>query len=113
MVSQHASLRFPPNESSVSRLARFFPDAIPVRIPVRVSGADGGTSENTVIEFGTPLEVLFASKLPFEFSDKLRLTNCDGSLDAEAYVVAVQYHNGSTVVAARFVAEPAHWIVKR
>ena len=58
--------------------------------------------ESTVIEFGTPREVLFACTTPLEFADILRLRNSDGSLDTEASVVAVQYHPGKTIVAARF-----------
>ncbi len=86
-----------------------------MRIPVtltRVGRESGALSENTVIEFGTPREVLFASSVPLEFSETLRLQNSDSSLDAEASVVAVQYHNGRTAVAARFTREVANWIVK-
>ncbi len=107
--------------SSVADLARFFPEATPVRIPVdltRRSSSTGNRSaaqeaqENTVIEFGTAREVLFACTTPLEFADILRLRNSDGSLDAEASVVAVQYHPGKTVVAARFLAAVPNWIVK-
>jgi hypothetical protein len=102
-------------ESSVAKLARFFPNATPVRIPVhlsRLSGGGSACSENTVIEFGTPQEVLFTSTLPLEFADKLRLRNSDGTLNAEACVVALQYNNDRTAVAARFVHGVANWIVK-
>ena len=104
------------SESFVAQLARFFPDVTPVRIPVRVTGMDAGGctfSESTIIEYGTPEEVLFASALPLEFEDKLRLENADGSLQAEASVVAVQYHNGRLAVAARFAQRIANWIVQR
>ena len=69
-------------------------------------------SESTIIEFGTPREVLFACSKPLEFGDVVRLRNSDGSLDTEASVVAVQYHPGQTVVAARFQKEVPNWIVK-
>ena len=100
-------------ESSIAKLARFFPEATPVRIPVRLMriGSDE-LVESTVIEFGTPREVLFASRLPLEFADKLRVQNSDGTLDAEACVVALQYQPGSTAVAARFTEKVANWIVK-
>jgi hypothetical protein len=104
--------------STVAGLARFFPDATPVRIAVQLartnSAADpsGKFTESTVIEFGTPREVLFSCTTPLEFADVLRLRNSDGSLDIEASVVAVQYHPGQTVVAARFVGEVPNWIVK-
>lgn len=69
-------------------------------------------SESTVIEFGTPHEVLFACKTPLEFDDALRLRNSDGSFDEEARVVAVQYHPGKILVAARFNRDVPNWIVK-
>jgi hypothetical protein len=108
-------------DSTVAELARFFPEATPVRIPVeltRRSSTNGSVTaaafvqESTVIEFGTAREVLFACSTPLEFADILRLRNSDGSLDTEASVVAVQYHPGKTIVAARFVAAVPNWIVK-
>jgi hypothetical protein len=150
----------------VSRLAKFFPQATPVRIPVKLSrtgslangdangiGANGhsgpdhiaaqegakhngaaqksapqkGATEksaaqnrepesvffqNTVIEFGTPHEVLFAVDRPLEFADRILVESSDGSLHAEASVVAVQYHPKRTVVAARFLQNVPNWIVK-
>jgi hypothetical protein len=102
-------------ESSTRKLAQFFPTAIQVRIPVRLTrlGTPSNTlSETTVIEFGTAREVLFASTLPLEFADRLRLRNADGTLDTEACVVALQYNGGYAAVAARFTREVANWIVK-
>jgi hypothetical protein len=96
-------------------LAKFFPEASPVRIPVRLTRVvePGSTAtESTVIEFGTAREVLFSSTLPLEFADMLRLQNSDGTLDAEASVVALQYTSGRTAVAARFTQEVSNWIVK-
>ncbi|MGD0571184.1 MAG: hypothetical protein ABSA78_22555 [Candidatus Sulfotelmatobacter sp.] len=118
--------------ATVAELARFFPEATPVRIPVhftrrtsasrlnpnRTNASDdcqqsgACVQENTIIEFGTSREVLFACSTPLEFADILRLRNSDGSLDTEASVVAVQYHPGKTIVAARFVTEVPNWIVK-
>ncbi len=119
----------------VSRLARFFPEATPVRIPIRLSRSTGPTDsdsngngngngngsspendsvflQNTVIEFGTPREVLFMVGQPLEFADRVLLESTDGSLHAEASVVAVQYHPDRTVVAARFLKHVPNWIVK-
>jgi hypothetical protein len=102
------------------RLAQFFPDATPVRIPVRITRTDlpveevtaQGTSEQTIIEFGTPREVIFAAHMPLEFAAQLRVVNLDGSLDAGASVVAMQLDDGSMAIAARFDHEVANWIVK-
>jgi hypothetical protein len=102
-------------ESSTAKLARFFPHAMPVRIPVqltRVADGSGPISESTVIEYGTQCEVLFASRLPLEFADMLRVQNSDGTLNAQACVVAVQYNGGRTAVAARFTEDVPNWIVK-
>ena len=115
--SAAATGRAPQNAISVADLARFFPDAAPVRIPVQIARTVEGSSipnfsESTVIEFGTSREVLFASKTPLEFADTLRLRTADGSLDVEATVVAVQYQPGKTLVAARFRRDVPNWIVK-
>lgn len=102
-------------ETPTAKLAKFFPNATPVRIPVRLTrmvASDASPSESTVIEFGTSTEVLFSSSLPLEFADQVRLQNSDGTLDAKASVVAVQYQRGRTAVAARFTHAVANWIVK-
>jgi hypothetical protein len=103
------------DQTCVEKLSRLFPNALPVRIPVQVqsvTGRRGQLQEYTVIEFGTAQEVLFASGLPLEFEDRVRLANSDGSLDARAKVVAVRYHNGSKAVAARFLENVDNWIIK-
>jgi hypothetical protein len=121
----------------VGRLARFFPEATPVSIPVTLSRAhynDNGTScgtgdnhgpcaagehngekiflQSTVIEFGTPHEVLFTVDHPLEFADHVFVESNDGSLSVEASVVAVQYHPQCIAVAARFLQHVPNWIVK-
>jgi hypothetical protein len=73
---------------------------------------DAGSSEPTVIEFGTSREVLFRTALGLEFGEHVRVCNSDGSLDAEAFVVAMQLENGQMAVAARFAHEVANWIIK-
>src|SRR6266481_4981441 len=113
-VFQQAAVAAPITDSQIERLARFFPSAIRVSVPVRVSaaGANSGSAENTVIEFGTANEVLFSSVLPLEFEDKVRLKSADGSLDTEADVVAVQLSNGKLAIAARFTRSVTNWILK-
>ncbi len=125
----------------VSRLARFFPDATPVRIPIKLSrtqnrdngngNGNGNGSANgngnqttheqptenvffqdTVIEFGTPHEVLFVLDRPLQFADRVLVESKDGTLHAEAFVVAVQYHLERTAVAVRFLKNVSNWIVK-
>ena len=119
----------------VSRLARFFPEATPVRIPIKLSrtivNANGNSNgsangdltahehenenvffQDTVIEFGTPHEVLFTLDRPLQFADRVLVESNDGTLHAEAFVVAVQYHLERTAVAVRFLKHVPNWIVK-
>ena len=65
-----------------------------------------------MIEFGTAREIFFASALPLEFAERLRVQNSDRSLDVEVQVVAVQYHEGQLAVAARFMGDVSNWILK-
>jgi hypothetical protein len=102
-------------QTCVEKLAQLFPSVSPVRLPVRVIALGSGRrrlEEQTVIEFGTAREVLFTSTLPLEFEDRVRVLNSDGSLDAQATVVAVRYHDGRKAVAARFLGEVGNWIIK-
>ena len=102
-------------QSVAAGLAALFPEATPVRIPVRVTAQRGHAQrlvENTVIEFGTAREVLFASCLPLEFEDRVLIENSDSSLQVEAAVVAVKLRDGRKAVAARFLAEVSNWIIK-
>jgi len=109
----------------VGRLAEFFPAAVPVRIPVQVMKIDSSekngvmldslvasTAEQTVIEFGTPGEVIFASGLPLDFEDTVRMKNFDGSFDVSAEIIAMQLDKGKIAVAARFLQNVTNWIIK-
>ncbi|MFZ0863743.1 MAG: hypothetical protein WB781_01770 [Candidatus Sulfotelmatobacter sp.] len=114
-----ATARNAQNASTVAGLARFFPDATPVRMRFQLARIIPGSSssvdpftESIAIEFGTPREVLFECNTALEFGDDLRLRNSDGSFDVTASVVAVQYQPDKTVVAARFREEVPNWIVK-
>jgi hypothetical protein len=98
----------------VAELARLFPEAVPVRIPVRVSRGNAVkavSEEHTVIEFGTPEEILFVSGLPLDFDDTVRVRNANGSLNTAAKIVAMRLHNGKMAVAARFMEDVANWII--
>ncbi|HEY4765701.1 MAG TPA: hypothetical protein VIH75_18655 [Candidatus Sulfotelmatobacter sp.] len=105
--------------SPVAGLARFFPDASPVRIRLQLARIMPGSApaaalfrESIVIEFATPREVLFECDTALEFGDELRLRDSDGSFNVAVGVVAVQYQLGKTVVAARFRDAVPNWIVK-
>src|SRR2546423_4530159 len=99
--------------TEIDRLAQFFPDGTKVKMPVQVARLPlGSETTNTVLEYGTSREVIFRCALPMEFGDRVRLTNKDGSLDAEGEVTAVQIGTSETLVAVRFVTEIPNWIIK-
>ena len=115
MLSEVGVAGISESETCVEKLARLFPEASAVRIPVTVmtlQNAMHPLQEQTVIEFGTANEVLFSSALPLEFEDGVRVLNADGSLDTRAFVVAVRYHEGRKAVAARFAGAVSNWIIK-
>ena len=63
-------------ESCVEQLARFFPLARPVKIPVQVTSSRGSRThlrEETVVEFSSGDHAIFLSALPLEFGDRVRL----------------------------------------
>lgn len=99
----------------VEELARFFPGAMQVRIPVRVCKGRSGkatSSEQTMIEFGTGDEVLFVSGLPLDFEDIVRVRNADGSLDIVAKVIAMHLYHDKMAIAAKFLEDVPNWIIK-
>jgi hypothetical protein len=96
------------------QLARFFPQARPVRIPVQVTALRGGRTrlrEAAVVEFGSPEHAIFLSTLPLEFDDHVRIEASGERRPAEATVVGVQYHEGSKAIAVRFSPGPCDWAV--
>jgi len=76
-VEKSGGLAITANEQDCAeQLARFFPQARPVRIPVQVTAARGGSTrlrESAVVEFGGPEHAIFLSTLPLEFDDRVRI----------------------------------------
>lgn len=98
-----------------AQLARFFPLAVSVRIPVRVTAMRNGDTrlrEAAVIEFCGPEHAIFLSSLPLEFDDRVRLERAQNARPAEAAVVAVQYHEGQKAVAVRFLQGARDWVTQ-
>lgn len=101
-------------ESCAEYLARFFPQARPVRIAVEVATSRGGKvnlRERAVVEYGSPEHAIFVSKLPLEFDDRVRIEAKGEGRPATASVVGVQYHEGRKAVAVRFIEGPCDWVV--
>jgi hypothetical protein len=97
------------------QLARFFPQAVAVRVPVQVTALRGGSTklkEATVLEFGNAETAIFLSTLPLEFDDRVRLEPSRKGCAADAIVIAVQYHEGRKAVAVRFAQGPCGWVTQ-
>lgn len=97
------------------QLARFFPRANRVRLPIQVIAVRGGKAllrEATVAEYGGPEHAIFLSSLPLEFDDRVRIEPEGKRGTAEATVVAVQYHDGRKAVAVRFLQGPCAWVTQ-
>jgi hypothetical protein len=98
----------------VEQLARFFPQALPVRLRAQVSAVRSGSAklhEAVTVEFAAPDCAIFASALPLEFDDRVRLEREGKSRKAEATVIAVQYHDGRKAVAVKFTQGPCDWVM--
>jgi hypothetical protein len=101
--------------SCAEQLARFFPRAVAVRVPVQVTALRGGNTklrEAAVLEFGSAEFAIFLSTLPLEFDDRVRLEFARKGRSADAIVIAVQYHEGRKAVAVRFAQGPCGWVTQ-
>ena len=102
-------------QNCAEQLARFFPQAKPVRISLQVTALRGGKTrlrETAVVEFGGAEHAIFLSTLPLEFDDHVRLEAEGRGRAADAVVVAVQYHEGNKAVAVRFLQGPCDWMTE-
>jgi hypothetical protein len=102
-------------QGCTERLARFFPGATPVRVPVQITALRAGSSrlrEATVVEYGGLEHAIFLSSLPLEFDDRVRLERDRNGGTADAKVIAVQYHEGRKAVAVRFLQGPCAWVTQ-
>ena len=108
----------------VSRLAKFFPEAEAVHVPVRVSRSvqpdgDGRRAEAAGVRSRRRQSnsarcgrFYFWLNIGLNLPMLFLVESEDGGLRAEASVVAAQYYPERTVVAARFLKDVPNWIVK-
>ncbi|MBZ5701715.1 MAG: hypothetical protein LAN84_07695 [Acidobacteriia bacterium] len=97
------------------QLARFFPRALPVRIPVRITALRPGQArlqERIVVEYSASEHAIFVCTLPLEFDDRVSVEPQGAGKAAEAEVIAVQYHEGAKAVAIRFLKGSCDWMVQ-
>ena len=102
-------------QGCAEQLARFFPHAAAVRVPVQITALRAGSAplrEATVVEFGSSEHAIFLSSLPLEFDDKVRIERERNGGTADAKVIAVQYHEGRKAVAVRFLQGPCAWVTQ-
>jgi len=115
-VKRSSEIALTENEPGCAeQLARFFPQAVAVRVPVQVTALRGGSTklkEAAVLEFGNADSAIFLSTLPLEFDDRVRLEPNRKGCAADAVVIAVQYHEGRKAVAVRFSQGPCGWVTQ-
>ena len=102
-------------QGCAERLARFFPSATAVRLPVQITALRAGNArlrEATVVEYGGTEHAIFLSSLPLEFDDRVRIERDRKGCTADATVIAVQYHEGRKAVAVRFLQGPCAWVTQ-
>lgn len=104
----------PRGTECVVELARFFPGAQTLQVPVKISKAGNAAAmEETVIESGTATEILFASELALDFDEIVQVRSVDGAINTTAKIVAMRFYRGKMAIAAQFQEEKvAGWVVK-
>jgi len=100
--------------SAASRLAEFFPGALPMHVPAMVGRrrADQESEIQALIEFGTAREVIVTCGVPLEIGELLRISSPNCSLKATAKVVALQVGNENYALAMRFTGGAENWIIQ-
>jgi len=97
------------------QLARFFPGANRVRVPVQVTALRAGAAkmrEATFVEYSGAEHAIFLSTLPLEFHDRVRIERERSGGTADASVVGVQYYEGRKAVAVRFLQGSSAWVTQ-
>ena len=101
-------------DSGASRLAEFFPGALPMHVPATVGRrrADQESEIQALIEFGTAREVIVTCGVPLEIGESLRISSPNCSLKATGKVVALQVGNENYALAMRFTGGAENWIIQ-
>ena len=100
--------------SCAAQLARFFPRAVPVHIPVQVTALRPGAAqlrEHTIVEYSATEHAIFRCSLPLEFDDRISVEENGSGTAVEAAVIAVQFHEGAKAVAVHFLKGSCDWMV--
>jgi hypothetical protein len=100
----------------VEQLAQFFPLTKRIHMAAEVTALRAGGKklhEKVIVEFGGEDHAIFRSALPIEFDDHVTLATLNGRTEAEATVIAVQYHEGCKAVAVRIASGARAWNTQR
>jgi hypothetical protein len=95
------------------QLARFFPRAVPIHVPVQVTALRAGErklTERTILEYRAGEHAIFVCSLPLEFDDRLRLEPHGGGTPLSGAVIGLRYHDGSKAVAVRLDRNAGDWM---
>lgn len=95
-----------------AKLARFFPELEPVHTRAYLTlprSAAGHFREAVLVEFAAASKAIFSSGIPLEFGDKICLASEAGN-QVEAKVIAVQFQDGRTAVAAQVLNGQFSWV---
>lgn len=115
-MRQSSEVTLTANEQGCAeQLARFFPGANRVRVPVQVTALRAGGArlrEATFVEYSGGQHAIFLSTLPLEFHDRVRIERERSGGAADAAVVGVQYHEGRKAVAVRFLQGSCAWVTQ-
>lgn len=114
-VERSGTISTQQDQSCTAQLARFFPQAVAIRVPVQVTALRGGglkLREAAILEFGSPEFAIFLSTLPLEFDDRVRLERDRKGRSADAVVIAVEYHEECKAVAVRFTSGARDWVTQ-
>ena len=94
------------------RLARFFPQLQPVQTRAFLTLPRTGSAyfqEAVLVEFAAAKKLIFSAIFSLEFGDTVRLANEAGD-EVEAKVIAVQFQDGRTAVAAQVLSGQLSWV---
>jgi hypothetical protein len=114
-VERSGAISTQQDQGCATQLARFFPQAVAIRVPVQVTALRGGglkLREAAILEFGSQEFAIFISTLPLEFDDRVRLERDRKGRSADAVVIAVQYHEECKAVAVRFTNGTRDWVIQ-
>ncbi len=101
-------------DSAINRLLSLYPNAKPVRIPVRVQlpPRGKGARENTIIAFKKHDAVIILMKFPLCCGERILVDHPVEADATSAVTVAVVPNGIGWVVAARFIEGVPRWILR-